>query len=65
MTVCLVSHCQYCAKLRGDIQGFDEPGQQFEQIQQHHMIDPSAIGGKGREYDLVIYSIIKYFEVKT
>ncbi len=49
--------------LRGDIPGFDEAGVQFEQIQQHHMLDKSARGGKGREYDLVIYSIIKYFRL--
>lgn len=49
--------------LRGEIPGFDEPGQQFDQIQQHHMLDTSALGGKGREYDLTIYSIIKYFRL--
>lgn len=49
--------------LRGEIPGFDEPGPQFEQVQQHHMLDKSAAGGKGREYDLVIYSIIKYFRL--
>ncbi len=49
--------------LRGEISGFDESGPQFEQIQQHHMLDKSARGGKGREYDLVIYSIIKYFRL--
>ncbi len=49
--------------LRGEIPGFDEPGPQFEQVQQHHMFDPSAVGGKGREYDVVIYSIIKYFRL--
>lgn len=49
--------------LRGEIAGFDKPGPQFDQIQQHHMIDRSALGGKGREYDLVIYSIIKYFRL--
>lgn len=49
--------------LRGHIAGFDEEGPVFEQIQQHHMLDKSALGGKGREYDLVIYSIIKYFRL--
>lgn len=51
--------------LRGEIPGFDEPGPQFDQIQQHHMLDKSALGGKGREYDLTIYSIIKYFRLLT
>lgn len=49
--------------LRGEIPGFDEPGQQFDQIQQHHMMDASARGGKGQEYDLTIYSIVKYFKL--
>ncbi|GLS25752.1 DNA polymerase beta superfamily protein [Marinibactrum halimedae] len=49
--------------LRGEIPGFDEPGKQFDQIQQHHMLDKSALGGKGRDYDVVIYSIIKYFRL--
>ena len=51
--------------LRGDIPGFDEAGPQFEQLQQHHMFDQSAQGGKGREYDAVIYSIIKFFRLLT
>lgn len=49
--------------LRGEIQGFSTPGAQFEQYQQHHINDKSALGGKGREYDLTIYSIIKYFRL--
>ena len=49
--------------LRGEIAGFDDAGPQFEQIQQHHMLDKSAQGGKGREYDLTIYSIVKYFRL--
>lgn len=49
--------------LRGEIPGFSTPGLQFEQFQQHHIYDASALGGKGREYDLTIYSIIKYFRL--
>lgn len=49
--------------LRGEIPGFDDQGPKFDQIQQHHMLDKSALGGKGREYDLTIYSIIKYFRL--
>lgn len=49
--------------LRGEIVGFDQPGPRFEQLQQHHIIDSSAMGGKGREYDVTIYSIIKYFRL--
>jgi len=49
--------------LRGEIVGFDEQGVQFNQFQQHHIIDKSAIGGSGREYDMTVYSIIKYFRL--
>lgn len=49
--------------LRGEIAGFSTPGPRFDQFQIHHIQDPSAQGGKGREYDLAIYSIIKYFRL--
>lgn len=49
--------------LRGEVPGFDECEPKFEQIQQHHMLDKSARGGKGVEYDLTIYSIVKYFKL--
>lgn len=49
--------------LRGEIAGFSTPGPQFEQYQEHHVHDASALGGKGRDYDLAIYSIIKYFRL--
>lgn len=49
--------------LRGEVPGFDECKPNFEQYQQHHILDPSALGGRGREYDLCIYSITKYFRL--
>ncbi|MDH5178311.1 MAG: nucleotidyltransferase domain-containing protein [Gammaproteobacteria bacterium] len=49
--------------LRGEIEGFSTPGPRFEQFQMHHIMDNTALGGKGREYDLAIYSIIKYFRL--
>jgi len=49
--------------LRGEIIGFSDPGPQFNQYQEHHIHDPHAEGGKGRVYDLNIYSIIKYFRL--
>lgn len=49
--------------LRGEIPGFSEPGPAFNQFQQHHINDASALGGRGRSYDLTIYSIIKYFRL--
>jgi len=49
--------------LRGEIPGFSDPGPQFNQYQEHHIHDKDAEGGKGRQYDLAIYSIIKYFRL--
>jgi predicted nucleotidyltransferase len=39
------------------------PKSYFGQFQQHHVLDPSARGGKGREYDLQIYNIVKYAQL--
>ncbi|VAW75364.1 hypothetical protein MNBD_GAMMA12-2799 [hydrothermal vent metagenome] len=49
--------------LRGEIAGFSTEGPQFQQYQEHHIYDAAAVGGKGREYDLAIYSIVKYFKL--
>ncbi|MCP3926668.1 MAG: nucleotidyltransferase [Desulfobacterales bacterium] len=49
--------------LRGEIKGFGTKGPTFDQFQQHHIIDKDALGGKGREYDVTIYSIIKFFNL--
>jgi uncharacterized protein len=48
------------------ILGFDpepkvEPGDGSGVYEEHHINDPSARGGKGRQYDLNIYSITKFF----
>lgn len=48
---------------RGEIPGFDPYETQFHQFQQHHIVDQSALGGKGRNYDLSVYSIAKYFRL--
>lgn len=49
--------------LAGEIMGFGRQIKRFEVWQQHHVHDPDALGGKGRTYDLNIYSIIKYFQL--
>jgi len=49
--------------LNGEILGFGKQKKRFGQYQQHHIIDPSAHGGKGMEYDITVYSIIKYFDL--
>lgn len=45
--------------LVGYIQGFGKKPQGFDQWSEHHIKDPSA----GKEYDIVIYSIVKYFQL--
>jgi predicted nucleotidyltransferase len=52
----------------GAIWGFGKykegmPKSHFGQYQDHHVHDPSARGGKGRTYDLTIYSIVKYVQL--
>ena len=49
--------------LRGEIMGFGRQHQGFEQWQQHHIVDASARGGHGEEYDFSVYSIVKYFNL--
>lgn len=49
--------------LRGEIIGFGTPKQRFSQYQQHHLKDPDAQGGAGRDYDLTIYNIVDYFQL--
>ena len=47
--------------LKGEIVGFGRNQNHFEQYQQHHVWDQDDLGGKGRNYDLSIYNIVKYF----
>lgn len=49
--------------LQGYVYGFDDEFKSFAQFQQHHIWDSSALGGKGRQYDLTVYSIAKYFRL--
>ena len=46
--------------LGGFIHGFGTAPQGFDQYQQHHIKDPN---GKEKEYDIVIYNIVKYFSL--
>lgn len=50
-------------QLRGEVPGFDNFKLKFEQYQQHHIFDASALGGRGRTYDFTVYSIVKYFRL--
>lgn len=45
--------------LAGEIQGFGRQIQRFQQYQQHHIKDESS----GKEYDVSIYNIIKFFQL--
>jgi predicted nucleotidyltransferase len=54
-------------QLLGEIPGFDEAENglkpKFQQWQEHHIVDPSALGGAGRSHDVQIFSIVKYFHL--
>jgi len=43
----------------GHIFGFGKKPENFEQFQQHHIIDK----GRGKEYDISIYNIVKFFNL--
>lgn len=49
--------------LAGEIPGFGKQKERFDHFQKHHVVDQNAAGGKGMEYDLNIYSIVRYFEL--
>jgi predicted nucleotidyltransferase len=49
--------------LRGEIPGFGRPGKRFEQFQEHHVRDPDALAGHGRNHDLAIFGIVKFFQL--
>ncbi len=42
---------------------FGPSPQGFEQMQSHHIMDQDALGGQGKEYDLSIFNIVKFFEL--
>jgi len=47
--------------LAGEIIGFGRQKKRFGQFEANHVVDPSAGGGHGREYDITIYGIVKFF----
>jgi len=49
--------------LAGEIEGFDRQKKRFEQWQEHHVVDPDDLAGKGRSHDFSIFSIVKYFSL--
>jgi len=49
--------------LTGEIMGFGRQKKRFEQYEQQHVFSEDDLGGRGREYDFTIYSIVKYFQL--
>jgi predicted nucleotidyltransferase len=49
--------------LRGEIPGFGEQIKRFEVWQQHHIKHVDDVTGKSREYDMSVYSIVRYFQL--
>jgi uncharacterized protein len=60
---CIPPKAEVFQHLNGEIIGFGRPIKRFEVWQQHHVLDPSAHGGKGRTYDFSIFSIVKFFHL--
>ena len=54
---CIPSKESIFPHLSGEIQGFDEPKNKFEQWQQHH------VKMNEKEYDFQIFNIVKYFKL--
>jgi len=48
---------------QGWIPGFEAQPEAFNQWQEHHVQDPDASGGHGREYDFTVYNIVQYFKL--
>lgn len=49
--------------LTGEIEGFGRQKKRFEQYSKHHIDCPDQLNNKGRNYDLTIYNIVKYFSL--
>jgi predicted nucleotidyltransferase len=49
--------------LAGEVPGFGRQPKRFDQFQSEHLRDPDARAGKGEEYDVAVYSIVRYFQL--
>jgi len=49
--------------LAGEIIGFGRQKKKFGQFEANHIVDSSASGGHGREYDITIYNIVKFLSL--
>ena len=60
---CIPPRDEIFPNLRGEIIGFGTQKQRFSSYQEHHLVDPQALAGKGRSHDLTIYNIVDYFQL--
>jgi predicted nucleotidyltransferase len=60
---CIPPRDEVFPHLRGEVVGFGTPRPRFSSYQEHHLIDPQALAGKGRSHDLTIYNIVDYFQL--
>jgi uncharacterized protein len=60
---CIPPKTELFPHLRGEIVGFGTQKPRFSQYQEHHLVDPSELSGKGRTYDVTIYNIVDYFHL--
>ena len=60
---CIPPQDEVFPHLTGEIPGFDEPKKRFTQFQQAHILDESTAHPGTIEYDLAIYSIVRYFSL--
>lgn len=49
--------------LTGWIPGFGPTPEGFDQFQRHHIMDEDATAGHGKEWDLTIFNIVKFFQL--
>lgn len=49
--------------LDGYVPGFGPAPPSFEQWQKHHILDEDGFGGKGKEWDVTVFNIVKFFQL--
>jgi len=61
--ICIPKKVMVFPHLDGQILGFGNQQEVFNQWQEHHIVDVDAAAGKGKEYDFSVYSIVRYFQL--
>ena len=49
--------------LAGEIPGFGTQKPRFDVYQQHHIREEDALGGQGRDFDLTLFSLVRFFHL--